>query len=99
MTKTKTFQTSEYGVFTETCAALGKSESELCEALGYNPATWSGWKTSGKIPRVAAIACEGVRRRAGIGEKTFVLKTQTKPQRDALEAMARGLGIEIIEIQ
>jgi hypothetical protein len=94
----KIYKRADYSVFAETCAAIGKKETEVCESLGYSPNSWTEWKKTNQMPRVAAIACEGIRRRMGLSEKTFLVKVATKEQENALTAICKGLGLEFVNI-
>lgn len=94
----KLFQKADYSVFEETCQALGKSSTEVCDALGYSSNAWVEWKKEGKMPRVAAIACEGIRRRNGLSDRVYLVKVTTKDQENALQALFKGLGVEFVNV-
>ncbi len=64
-TKQKIFQTTDATVFTETCKALSMNAAALCTALGYSSNSSHAWTKSGTMPKVAAIACEALRKRLG----------------------------------
>ena len=96
----KIFKRAEYSIFELTLRELGKAPSEVCEALGYAPGTWVGWKTDGKIPQVAAIACEALRRRQSrAGDSTtWLVKCTSTAHSNAIEALCKGLGCEFVNI-
>lgn len=97
----KVFKRADYSVFEMTVRELGKSASIVCEALGYAPGSWKSWEVDKKMPQVAAIACEALRRRVNgeaKGLKVWLVKTTTQSQADTIAAMCRGLNVEFTDI-
>ena len=98
-TRTMSYKRVDYSIFLETCRDLGKTEAEVCTAIGYSESVYNKWLHDKKMPQVAAIACEALRRRNGKAEASvYLVKCLTKDQAHAIEALARGLGIEYVNV-
>jgi hypothetical protein len=99
-TSKKEFAKADYSIFESACQALNILPTPLCLELGYSGPVWSSWKEKNEMPKVAAIACEGLRRRAGNvqGEKVLLIKTVTQDQRNMLRTVAKGLSLQVIEL-
>lgn len=97
---TKTFKKVEISVFETTCRELNQEPGIVCQALGYSSHTFNGWRSEGKMPQVAAIACEALRRRHTPRDegRTWLVKCLSKSHSDAIEAICRGLGVEYVNI-
>ena len=97
----RTFQKVEYGSFESALREIGVTGDVLCAQIGYSAAAWVDWKRLGKMPKSAALACECLRRRqVGTGEdKTWLIKTKTKTEAAALDALCRGLGVEAMSLR
>lgn len=94
----KQYSKVDYSIFEATLTALDMKPTPLCQLLGYHGVAWSNWKKEGKIPKVAGLACEGLRRRNGASDKVLLIHTASQPQRDMLRTVAKGLGLEVKEI-
>lgn len=75
-TKPKTYQKADAVIFMETAQALGLSETRLSEELGYTENAGREWINKGQMPKVAALACEALRRRVGAKADTFTMVAQ-----------------------
>jgi hypothetical protein len=96
--KGKNYKRAPYAYFKETAEQLGIRESELAGQLGYSPTNASTWRGAGKIPEVAKLACEALRRRHkgnGAFNKELMVAQVPKAQRDVFITMARALGVDL----
>ena len=75
----KVFNRAPYQIFHETMEALQMTSTELATTLGYSSTAGSGWKKDDKIPQVAALACEALKRRAGLSTQCTVLLVTVPP--------------------
>lgn len=98
--KQKQFQKVEFASFETTARELGVSADKLCETLGYAGHSHAHWKETGVMPKVASLACEALRRRQPNGHKAevWLVKVETQNQRQALEALCKGLGCEFVSV-
>lgn len=85
--------------FNETCKVLSLEPRALCEAMGYDPSAYRHWIEAKNMPKVAALACEELRRRNG-EEKNhlWIVKTYTKAENEALKSFATALGIKALAV-
>ena len=96
----KEFKRASYDIFQATIKMLDIPPGELAEELGYNAHSYMGWKKEGKIPAVAALACEALQRRNGKGAKSHLLLIQVPDEQLlATRQMLGVFGVKITEIK
>lgn len=89
----------EYSVFEATVTALGVTPSTLCAELGYDSSSYHNWRKKGKMPKVAAVACEGLRRRLQQHKVTIlIVECTTATHLSTIKAVATGLGASVKEL-
>ena len=96
----KKFNKAKYSVFESAANTLGIKDPDLAEAIGYCRNAHNHWKRTGHIPKVAAMAIEGLLRRNNKNEKgpmTFIVKS---PQKDleAVKNVLTALNCDFTEI-
>ncbi len=84
---------ANYSVFEDAMERLEISSSELCRALGYSSGSGSTWKINNKIPKVCAVAIEGLLRRTNCSDKQIILVVKgTKAKEAALISFLDAIG-------
>ena len=97
--KNKTFRVSPFAIFEETRAKLNLSGSQLCRELGYAENTHSGWKTSGGMPYVAALACRALlAEKSTLKQQLILVRTNNKISAEAITSMCVALGCDYSSI-
>lgn len=90
----KNFKKVNFSIFSEAAETFGISSPELCENLGYSKSAFHLWQRERKMPKVAALAIEGLMRR----NKKAIKKHSVVVKADNLELIGGGDGITIREI-
>lgn len=82
-------------IATDTAKALGLSPSELSKELGYSAGAMGEWTRAGQMPVVAALACEGLRRRhrASEEERRVVVLDVTAEELSVITPLLDRLGV------
>lgn len=62
-----------YSQFDRAMARLHLSPRNLCREIGYSGDAHRQWRQKGQMPKVAALACEALIRRAGKSDRPDVL--------------------------
>ena len=60
MAKPKEFAQASWSIFTEAMEILSLNQKGLCEILGYSHTAASTWRHKNSIPKVAAVAINGL---------------------------------------
>lgn len=96
----KNYQKVDYATFMSAMNKLGFTAAALCDALGVSPSAATTWKAEGKVPKVVAVACEGlVRRNANplppnSPIRVFIIKTTNAQQAAMLQTYLKGMALE-----
>lgn len=95
------YVTVDISVFHTTVKGLNITEAQLATELGYSDSGWRSWQSTGKMPKVAALACEALRRRqAPNGNKNTLMLARVTSQDTllAVKALLKALSVEFTEL-
>lgn len=97
--ETKEFQRAPIKHFQDAVKALGMTERDLVQGLGYSRNSGNAWLKAGSMPLVAAKLCDALVRDAQSRKSGVLVITWTTPeQRTTLSTMAHALGCKIVEL-
>ena len=69
---TRQLKLVSFQIFLDTAERFGMTNGDLSEALGYSRNSHNAWQISGVMPKVASLACEGLKRRNGIKQEIII---------------------------
>ena len=96
----KEYAKSSFVIFEEATVQLGVNSSALAASLGYSAGAPTAWRLSGSIPKVAAIAIEGLLRRAKLYREdhgTLIVKANNS-KLESVKSVLTALGCTVVEL-
>jgi hypothetical protein len=87
---------TDFDYYLTSAQALGVSPSELALVLGYARNSWHGWKNSGEIPQVCAVAIKGLVLEAQGKDRVVLVRVPQTDGGQGLVAMIKALGLEYV---
>ena len=70
--RTTTQKKVSFQIFLDTAERFEMAPGALCEALGYSRGSHNAWRINNKMPKVASLACEGLKRRNNIKQEIII---------------------------